>query len=122
MTIGVLEWCCKNPECKMKNLAEEKQIDAAKQKGLKLLLLCANCGLGHNFTKMGTPRNQNWLACIPFTGWETKLPSGMNPDGTVTDYTGKPFDPDTFTTTYGVDAEQWLKWVNAGKPKPPMKC
>jgi hypothetical protein len=119
---GIYEWCCKNPDCKMKNQAEEKQIDEAKQKGLKVLLVCANCGLGHDFVKIGTLQSPNWLACIPFEGWEARVPDGIRPDGKIVDYQGKAFDPDDFETTNGVDAEQWLKWVNAGKPKPPNKC
>jgi hypothetical protein len=122
MTAGIYPWCCTNPDCKMKNLAEQKQIDEAKQKGLKLLLVCANCGLGHKFLKIGTPNNPDWCACLPFKGWEAKLPTAINPDGTVKDYQGKSFDPDTFTTTYGVDGVQYIKWRDSGKPKPPIKC
>lgn len=40
----IYKWCCKNPECKMKNLSEYNGIDEASEKDLKLMLICAGCG------------------------------------------------------------------------------
>lgn len=119
---AIYQWYCRNPECKMLNNAEQGQIDEAIKNGYKPLLICVNCGIGHGFTRTGTPQGQNWLACLPFEGWESRLPLGTKPDGTIVDSNGKPFDPDTFTTTYGVDAVQFLKWKKSGKPKPAHTC
>jgi hypothetical protein len=52
---------------------------------------------------------------------ENRLPTGINPDGTFVDYREKSFNKYEFRDEYGVDPERYLKWRDAGKPKPANK-
>lgn len=114
----IYKWCCKNPDCRFKNVAEQSQINETLKAGDYPALECAWCGIIHNFVEKGTKEGANFLECIPFKGWEKRVPKGSNPDGTFQDYLGKTMDADTMITLYGIDPEQYLKWRDAGKPKP----
>ena len=117
----IYKWCCKNPECEMKNLSEDNGIDEASEKDLKLMLICAGCGFVETPVKIGTKNSEDYLHDIPFKGFERRLPAGRNPNWTFVDYQGKSFDRRNFIMRYGVDPERYLKWKDAGKPKPTNK-
>lgn len=114
----VYKWRCENPECEMKNVADQSLIDEAVAKGLKPLLVCELCGYVYQFSKKGTPEGANWCECIPFLGPEKKLPLGRMADGSYTDYQGRPFSRNKFIIAYGVDPMRYIHWRDAGKPIP----
>lgn len=122
MTDDIYKWCCKNPSCRRMNLVEKKDIDEALEQGLKPMLVCSNCGLCYKPTNQGTKSSANYLECIPFDGWEYRLPMGRGSQGTFFDYHGKEISRLEFITRYGVDPDLYLKWRDAGKPKPTHQC
>jgi len=121
MTDSIYIWCYKNPECKMQNLVDQSQIDVALEESLKSLLICANCGLGNSGIKRRTSKGGDFLECIPFEGWEQRLPTGRYPNGKFVDFQGRKLDKNDFIETYGIDPDQYLNWRDARKPRPSHK-
>jgi hypothetical protein len=62
----------------------------------------------------------DYLKDIPFNGQEKRPPTGKNPDGTFKDYNSseKDWKKEEFIIEFGVDPDLYLKWRDAGKPKP----
>lgn len=123
MTDGIYTWCCKNPSCRGMNRVEKKQIDEAIKKGLKPVLICSTCGLCYKpKANQGANSGANYLECIPFAGWEKYLPTGRGPDDTFFDHKGIQISQFEFIKMYGMDPDLYLKWKDAGKPKPAHQC
>lgn len=124
MADNVYNWCCNNPECRMANEAEMRQVNEAVANRLKPHFICHSCGLIHEWVKTGTAQGGSWLECIPFIlDWPTRIPTGRNPDGTFSSYKGGDALPDMeFRKQHGIKPDNYLKWRDAGKPRPAHRC
>jgi hypothetical protein len=92
------------------------------ERNQKVLLICGTCGYVHEQGKMNGPEKTNYLACIPYTSTESRLPMGMLPDGNYLDYTGRPCNREDFIIKYGIDPKRYLNWRDAGKPRYKNVC
>lgn len=115
-------WCCRNPECKRKNLQDNSIVKMAEEKKKRLLMVCGTCGFVHQFKQKDETKGGSWLVCIPFKGMEKNLPTGMNSAGQFYDFQGKAWSVNDYIEEYGVDPNLYLKWVNARKPKYSLVC
>jgi hypothetical protein len=117
-----LKWCCKNQDCKRMNFVDSSHVEEAMKKNLKVLLICGTCGFVHNQSKMNGPEEKSWLACIPYTSTESRLPMGKLTDDNYLDYAGRPCNRNDFILKYGIDPKRYLNWRDAGKPKSKVVC
>lgn len=116
MSGETISWRCKNMDCEAENLVDRELVENALEKGKKVTLICGNCGFVNNPEKIEEDVQKTWLACIPFTGSERKLPTGRTPDGWK-DYKGNPFSRVDFIRKYKVDPEINWEWRKRGSPK-----
>lgn len=113
-------WCCSNPECRRKNVINESKIREAKDKNLRVYLVCGTCGMVHNWRI--PPSEKGWLISIPFTEVFARLPTGKSSDGKYLDYLGANLDRNNFLIKYGIDPELYLNWKKNGKPRYKSLC
>lgn len=115
-------WVCGNAECKVEWRVPRGDIEAAKNSGKKIVLLCENCGYYSGPETGWTPVTEGpktWLPCITFAGPEARLSPGTPSGGLWKGADGKTYSHKEYIKKFWVDPEINSKWRKRGMPHAP---
>lgn len=109
-TSPTLKWCCKVKDCGFRNEVDKAQFVKQCKQGGKLF--CMNCGVEQTYKDPEPTDHPDYLACIPITGWATRLIQGQGPDGKYIDYNGDPIpDEEEYARVNGIIPSINYRWI-----------